>query len=173
MTLEHLTFIDSISFMPCSLSKLPETFGLTSAKSCYPYYFNTNENMNYVGEVTDVWFYGADAMSVEERTEFLALYEAQKSDVFDNRNVLEAYCQDDKSGSWYQIRLVVSNTARGIKSGSWYQIRLMVFKFVLWYSNSSRGIQIRLVVGKFVLVVFKFVCIVLWVIAVDFPCALL
>ena len=27
-----------------------------------------------------------------------------------------------------------------------------------WYSNSSRGIQIRLVVGKFVLVVFKFVC---------------
>ena len=39
--------------------------------------------------------------------------------------------------------------------------------------NSSRGIQIRLVVGKFVLVVFKFVCTVLWVIAVDFPCALL
>ena len=34
----------------------------------------------------------------------------------------------------------------------------MVFKFVSWYSNSSRGIQIRLVVGKFVLVVFKFVC---------------
>jgi len=37
-------------------------------------------------------------------------------------------------------------------------IRLVVFKFVSWYSNSSLGIQIRLVVGKFILVVFKFLC---------------
>ena len=43
-------------------------------------------------------------------------------------------------------------------SVSWYQIRLVIFKFVSWYSNSSRGIQIRLVVGKFVLVVIKFAC---------------
>ena len=44
MTMEHLTFIDSISFMPCSQRKLPETFGLTGAKSWYPHYFNTKEN---------------------------------------------------------------------------------------------------------------------------------
>ena len=30
---EHLTFIDSISFMPCSLRKLPEAFRLTVTKS--------------------------------------------------------------------------------------------------------------------------------------------
>ena len=49
------------------------------------------------------------------------------------------------------LRLVVfkfvswySNSSRGI------QIRLVVFKFVSWHSNSSRGIQIRLVVFKFV-----------------------
>ena len=42
----------------------------------------------------------------------------------------------------------------------------VVFKFVSWYSNSSRGIQIRLVVGKFVLVVYKFVCL-LRLIALD------
>ena len=51
MTMEHLTFIDSISFMPCSLRKLPEAFGLNATKSWYPHYFNTEENMNYVGEI--------------------------------------------------------------------------------------------------------------------------
>jgi len=80
-TMEHLTFIDSISFMPCSLRKLPKAFGLTAAKSWYPHYFNTNENMNYVGEIPDVSYYGADAMSAKERAEFLAWYEGQKSAV--------------------------------------------------------------------------------------------
>jgi len=95
MTMEHLTFIDSTSFMPCSLRKLPEAFGLTAAKSWYPHYFNTNENMNYVGEISAVSYYLTDAMSAKERAEFLAWYESQRSAVFDNRNVLEAYCQDD------------------------------------------------------------------------------
>ena len=36
------------------------------------------------------------------------------------------------------IRPVVLNSSSGI------QIHLVVFKFVSWYSNSSRGIQIRL-----------------------------
>ena len=37
MTIEQLTFIDSISFMPCSVRKLPEAFGLTATKSWYPH----------------------------------------------------------------------------------------------------------------------------------------
>ena len=84
MTMEPLTFIDSISFMPCSLRKLPDAFGLTVAKSWYPHFFNTNENMNYVGEIPDVSYYGTDAMSTKERAEFLAWYEGQRSTVFDN-----------------------------------------------------------------------------------------
>jgi TRAP-type mannitol/chloroaromatic compound transport system substrate-binding protein len=36
-------------------------------------------------------------MSVSERTEFLAWYEEQKSVVFNNKQVLESYCQDDVS----------------------------------------------------------------------------
>jgi rRNA maturation protein Rpf1 len=36
-----------------------------------------------------------DEMSGGEREEFLACYETHKSDLFDNRLVLEAYCQDD------------------------------------------------------------------------------
>jgi hypothetical protein len=34
-------------------------------------------------------------MSTKEGAEFLAWYEGQRSIVFDNRNILEAYCQDD------------------------------------------------------------------------------
>ena len=51
--------------------------------------------MNYVGEIPDVSYYGADAMSAKERAKFLAWYEGQRSEVFDNRSVLEHYCQDD------------------------------------------------------------------------------
>ena len=51
--------------------------------------------MDYVGEIPDVSYYGADAMSAKERAEFLACYEGQRSEVFDNRSCLEAYCQDD------------------------------------------------------------------------------
>jgi len=93
--MEIITFVDRFSFMPCSLSKFPEAFGLTSIKSWYPHYFNTKENLNYVGEIPDVSYYGADTMSAKEREEFLAWYEGQRSEVFDNRSVLEAYCQDD------------------------------------------------------------------------------
>jgi hypothetical protein len=34
-------------------------------------------------------------MGVSERKDFLAWYEDQKSSVFDNKRVLEQYCQDD------------------------------------------------------------------------------
>ena len=30
MTMEHLTFLDSVSFLPMALRKLPEAFGLNS-----------------------------------------------------------------------------------------------------------------------------------------------
>jgi len=31
MKMEHLVFLDSVSFLPCSLRKLPEAFGLTAS----------------------------------------------------------------------------------------------------------------------------------------------
>jgi len=36
-------------------------------------------------------------MSVSEKNEFFAWFEGQKDVVFDNKRVLEAYCQDDVS----------------------------------------------------------------------------
>jgi hypothetical protein len=92
---EYLMFLDSISFLPFALRKLPEAFGLTVAKSCYPHYFNTRAILDYVGKIPDISYYGVDEMIASERVEFLAWYEGQKVEVFDNRRVWESYRQDD------------------------------------------------------------------------------
>ena len=85
-----------MSFLPFPQSKLLEAFGLTARKSWYPHYINTKENLDYIGPNPDVSYYGAKEMSESERTEFLAWYKDQKAQqVFDNRHVLETYCQDD------------------------------------------------------------------------------
>ena len=95
MRMEHLVFIDSISYLPMPLRKLPEAFGITSRKSWYPHLFNTSANLDYVGHMPDISLYGVDATSAPERSEFMAWYDEQKDRVFHNRCVLKEYCQDD------------------------------------------------------------------------------
>jgi len=95
MTIHHVTFLDSISFMPMALRKLPEVFGLSATKSWYPHPFNTRANLNYVGSIPDMTQYGVAETGESERREFVSWYDAQKHKVFDNRRVLEQYCQDD------------------------------------------------------------------------------
>ena len=95
MKIEHMVFLDSASYLPMPLRKLPEAFGLTVSKSWYPHYFNTRANLDYVGPIPAASFYGADEMSPSERSEFLEWYAGQQHAVFDNRRVLEQYCQDD------------------------------------------------------------------------------
>jgi DNA polymerase type B, organellar and viral. len=68
MKFEQPKFIDSICFLPFPLHKLSRAFGLTTSKSWYPYYFNTEENMNYAGSIPDVTYYGVDETSATERT---------------------------------------------------------------------------------------------------------
>ena len=41
MKMEHSVFLDSMSFLPCALRKLPEAIGLQATKSWYSHYFNT------------------------------------------------------------------------------------------------------------------------------------
>jgi hypothetical protein len=94
MKMEHLVFLDSVSFLPCALRKLPEAFGLQAAKSLYTHCFNTEENLDYVGPMRDI-YYGLDVKGRGEREEFLAWYETRKSQPFHNKDVLEACCQDD------------------------------------------------------------------------------
>ena len=95
MMMEHIKFIDSISLLPFPLPKLPSAFGLTASKGWYPHYFNRQENLYYVPSITDTSYYGVNEMSAAERTEFLEWYDSQRCVLFDNRSVLEAYCQDD------------------------------------------------------------------------------
>jgi hypothetical protein len=95
MKVEYLIFLDSVSFIPCSLRKLSEAFGLQVSKSWYPHYFNTEENLDYIGSTPDITYYGVSEMPESERSGFLEWYEGQKAEVFDNRRVLESYCQDD------------------------------------------------------------------------------
>ena len=90
---EYLVLLDSILFLPFALRKLLEAFGLTVSKSWYPHYLKTRANLDYVGKIPDMSYYGVD-ISASEMLEY-AWYEGQKFDVFDNRRVLDSYCQDD------------------------------------------------------------------------------
>jgi len=76
MTIHHLTFLDSISFLPMALRNLPEAFGLGASKSWYPHFFNTLANRD-VGPIPGIEHYGADHMSESERREFMAWYNMQ------------------------------------------------------------------------------------------------
>jgi len=89
--MEHLVFLDSVSFLPCPMRKLPEAFGLTACKSWYPHYFSTEENLDYVGPIPDVSYYGVNEMGEGERWEFLARCKSQEP-IFDNRRVLQSNC---------------------------------------------------------------------------------
>ena len=54
MRVEHLVFLDSISFLPFAFRKLPEALGLSVAKPLYPYYVNTRANLDYVRKIPDI-----------------------------------------------------------------------------------------------------------------------
>ena len=68
--MEHLVFFDSVSFLPCPLGKLPEAFELTPCTSSYPHYFNSEENLDYLGPNSDVKYYGVNWTGEEDRREF-------------------------------------------------------------------------------------------------------
>lgn len=75
-----------------STAKLAGAFGLSASKSWYAHYFNTKENLNYVGPIPDVSNYDVNEMSEAETADLLEWYEGQKSEIFYNRRVLESYC---------------------------------------------------------------------------------
>ena len=51
--IKHMLFIDSASYLPRPLRKLPEAFGLSVTKSRYPHYFNSKANLDDVGTFPD------------------------------------------------------------------------------------------------------------------------
>ena len=95
MTIQHLTFLDSISFLPMALRNLAEAFGPAASKFWYPHYCKTRSNLDYIGPIPDIEQYDVDQMNESERKEFMAWYDSQKDKVFKNKRVLKQYCQDD------------------------------------------------------------------------------
>ena len=95
MKIEHMLFIDNLSYLPMSLRKLPEAFRISVTISWYPHNFNKNKNLNYVGPIPEVSYFVVDEMSISERREFMTCHDDQKNKVFDNKLVLQKYFQDD------------------------------------------------------------------------------
>jgi hypothetical protein len=60
MEMQHINFLDSVSYLPMPLRKLLEAFELSSSKSWFPLYFNTEANLDYVGPIPEIQYFGAD-----------------------------------------------------------------------------------------------------------------
>ena len=53
-----------------------------------PHYFNIEKNLEYVGPIHDISFYGFDDLSGGEMKEFVAWYVSRNSDLLDNKRAL-------------------------------------------------------------------------------------
>ena len=124
----QIRFIDSLSFLPMSLAKLPKTFGFTELKKGYfPFFFNTAENFNFIGNLPSREDYGIGTMMPDARIEFEKWYAGmivlqEKGEyVFNMKEEIVAYCKSDvdilsRSCSEFR-RLFMQITARGDFTG--------------------------------------------------------
>jgi len=87
MKMENSVFLDSVSFLPFTLRKLLEAFGLSPTKLWYPQHFNAKENLECIGPIPDVSYHGVNETGKEERRQFLAYYDKSEKSVepFKNR----------------------------------------------------------------------------------------
>ena len=93
-----MKFIDSLNFIPMSLSKFPKTFGLTElCKGYFPHLFNKEENQSYVGPIPPATYYSPCMMKPEEREEFLVWHKemVESNYVFNFRDEIVKYCRSD------------------------------------------------------------------------------
>ena len=97
MKMGNYKFIDSISFLPMPLRKMPAAFGLENSvkKGIFPYLFNTIENQDYVGKLPSIEYYDPNFMGEKERENFFVWYNKNKDKEFTFKNELEDYCKSD------------------------------------------------------------------------------
>ena len=94
----NIKFIDSLNFIPMSLSKFPKTFDIPElCKGYFPHLFNKEENQDYVGPIPPTPYYSPNGMKPEAREAFLAWHKKQVEDdyVFDFKNEIVKYCRSD------------------------------------------------------------------------------
>lgn len=90
-------FLDSLNFLPTSLSKLPKMFDIPVQKGYYPHRFNTSQNYSYIGPMPKPEMYDYDSMNSADRNTFLKWYaeENAKNEIFNNNFELKKYCRID------------------------------------------------------------------------------
>ncbi|GBN50011.1 hypothetical protein AVEN_95569-1 [Araneus ventricosus] len=89
-----INIIDSMSFLPMSLSKLPNCFGLSELKKGYfPHLFSVRENQNYVEPLPSQQFYCADSMSPSALAVFMSWHADHENDQFDFQKEMLEYCR--------------------------------------------------------------------------------
>ena len=68
---DRITFKDSLCFLSFPLSSFPATFGLKElCKGFFSHLFNTLENQDYIGPISDPSMYDPDGMSAKKKAEF-------------------------------------------------------------------------------------------------------
>lgn len=98
----QIRFIDSLSFLPMALSKLPKCFGFTELKKGYfPHFFNKKANINHNGFLPSMDDYGVKSMMPSARVEFEKWYaemlELEEKGLykFNMRKEILEYCRSD------------------------------------------------------------------------------
>jgi hypothetical protein len=86
--------LDSLTFLPES-KKHAQIISPPCTRGYYNYFFNTAENLDYVGSYPEPEYYGADYMSGDERAQFLEWHKEQKGKISRNKEELEDYSMDD------------------------------------------------------------------------------
>ena len=90
----NIKFIDSLNFIPMSLSKFPQTFGMRElCKGYFPHLFNREENEKYVGPIPPEPFYMPNSMKPETRV----WHKEQRDNnyVFNFNEEIIKYCRSD------------------------------------------------------------------------------
>lgn len=50
-------------------------FNINHKKGWFPHFFNTHENMDYVGKYPDIEYYSPDSMNESDRSDFMIWYQ--------------------------------------------------------------------------------------------------
>jgi len=70
MVVNNLYFLDSLNYLPLSLKGMPKSFNFKWKKGYYHHFFNTANNLDYVGSHSELKFYGQTLCVVMNETYF-------------------------------------------------------------------------------------------------------
>ena len=92
----NIKFIDSLNFIPMSLAKFPQTFGMSElCKGYFPHLFNREEN--YVGPIPPEPYYTPNSMKPKVREAFHIWHKEQRNSeyIFNFNEEIIKYCRSD------------------------------------------------------------------------------